>query len=494
VRAFANNISNQITDFIMYMTSAVRQQSVPPSGYVAETLHTMFSESNTSRRPPNKRRKLHEQDSNLSDVPESAAEADAALKSRLHNLRKEVKGHGHRSKTPGMPSLWGGDETDSFATHRRRRQAFSRDTRTRSPDTALGSGFRHESISDIRPKARERMHEDDASDHDESSGYDSEDGYVPPRIPNRRESGTTKRDGSAAPTAHSGKVKAARAVRRFTTKDDVLMIDLYYKGLSFRGIAKHFPEHSHNQIRYHFHEKLICEGELYKPRPGIFTPPGSPPRSVSEPADESSGPMDVVIDRELPVKDPLTSIADSSLSLPTPVPLAPAAIPPPRSTPNLEEQLKKKRKRGPYKNDRAKSVAFADMTDEPDTSRNVKTRLDSAAGAELPKRGNQQSTPTKQRTDRYETTTSISPSQRYGAPTTSPSLPYYMNAIPQAFGSSSATCIVNRPDTTRKNGYNADDGSEPVQFLKESLAQSISTGTMKPSLPMPKIGGFGPRR
>jgi hypothetical protein len=306
VRTFVENLANQITDFTMQLAASMSQQMVnsirdSQSGFIPPPF---------SLPSPAKRRKVSQggQDSNLNSVWDVAgATSNPLLKTRLDRLKIGQKGHGHRGKTPGMPSLWSGDDSDDS-----RRKPGGKVTGL----TAKKSRFVASAGSSLRNEVPSMPNEPGAAAPDEDismsddatlSAMSDDEHFIRPRAQHSGQ-GRLRMGMSPSPKQDSDVTHKKRTVLKrprdeddpsqpkrkyhkrrkkpFTTKDDEKMIELYYSGLGYKAIAIQFNA-TENQIRYHFTDRLTVAGANFQARPGIFTPPRSqsPSREDTEPTE-----------------------------------------------------------------------------------------------------------------------------------------------------------------------------------------------------------------
>jgi Centromere protein Scm3 len=295
VKAFVDNIANQITDFIMSMASSIQQHSGGPG--LADAVASLQSEimAPFTTSPATKRRRTDVDVStarSLARAQESGSSIrNPLLSARLQGIRLDPKKHGHRGVTPGMPSLWSEDETDRPAKKKRRKIAVSSNGASTSAPSRLRNEVSLHDEADAAPAV-----EGDA----EISSEESDDVFISSRLARPSASPANSRQKSSLKSnkrrTDTGQPKPRKFPPRpqkvfFSTKDDARMIELYYQGSNFEDISKHFPGSTKSQIRYHFERNLRTDDEnsgRFVPRPNIATPPGSPRAESAEPAQKKS--------------------------------------------------------------------------------------------------------------------------------------------------------------------------------------------------------------
>jgi hypothetical protein len=172
VRDFAQDIANQITEFLYYFAGSIQQNASNTSNQSfntyssprAQAPHFVDDNSTYSTRPPKRRRTIDENEeygnspnmhsaAHPGPIPSQAR--DKGPINRVAALRSETGAsplrskHGHRGLTPGMPSLWSGEEDSDYAPQKRnRRKQTSKPRQTESSKAKAkpqaGSGLRNE--------------------------------------------------------------------------------------------------------------------------------------------------------------------------------------------------------------------------------------------------------------------------------------------------------------------------------------------------------------
>jgi Centromere protein Scm3/Myb-like DNA-binding domain len=141
VREFAQDIASQITEFIYFFAGSIQRNSSVASNqrysnYSNPRAHdSHFDEEDPAYndRPLKRRRTVDESQEyldspDMNSEPVSSRARDKRPINRVAALRSENgtsplrTKHGHRGLTPGMPSLWSGEEDSDYAPQRRTRR------------------------------------------------------------------------------------------------------------------------------------------------------------------------------------------------------------------------------------------------------------------------------------------------------------------------------------------------------------------------------------
>lgn len=144
IREFAQNIASQITEFMFYFAGSMQQPQHQPPPSMPQRNTPSYGRSNqpatqvsdtydheenmAGSRPPKRRRTLDAPSRQISHPQSEPATASRsqpkAPPNRLNTLRSEPgetpsrSQHGHRGVTPGMPSLWSGEEDSDYVPPR----------------------------------------------------------------------------------------------------------------------------------------------------------------------------------------------------------------------------------------------------------------------------------------------------------------------------------------------------------------------------------------